>query len=89
MDSTNQETGGDQERESDGSANEHRSRTIQGECHDSESGELYALSVVLTATDSDDLATLPDRLSGVFESAGLECSVSLRSTSRAGDWDGR
>lgn len=88
MGSSNLEAGGGQEREPDGPQDPNRGKQIQGECHDPVTGELYAVGIVLTSTGPDNLASFEDGISGVFESAGLECSVSLRKASSLGAWDG-
>lgn len=85
---SNLEAGGGEERKPDGPQDPNRGKQIQGECHDAVTGELYAIGVVLTSTDPDNLATFEDGISGVFESAGLECRVSLRPLSGNGAWDG-
>lgn len=85
---SNLEEGGGQEREPNGPQDPNRGRIIQGECHDSVTGELYAVGIVLTSAGPDNLATFEDGISGVFESAGLECRVSLRQGSSLGAWDG-
>lgn len=88
MAESNLEAGGGQERQSDGPEDPNRGRTIQGECHDAVTGELYAVGIVLTSAGPDHLATFTDGISGVLESAGLECRVSLRPLSSIGAQDG-
>lgn len=85
---SNLEAGGGTEREPDGPKDPNRGRIIQGECHDAVTGELYAVGLVLTSTDPDNLATFEDGLSGVFVASGLECRVSLRQGSSLGAFDG-
>ncbi len=85
---SNLEAGGGQEREPDGPQDPNRGRQISGECHDPVTGELYAVGIVLTSAGPDNLATFADGISGLLESAGLECRVSLRPLGRPGAWDG-
>jgi len=76
------------ERQPSGPADPNRGRTIRGECHDAVTGELYAVSISLTSTGPDNLATFTNGVSGVFESLGLECSVALRPLSGQRAFDG-
>ena len=89
MASADQEATVDPQRESDSAPDPEGKRLLSGECRDPVTGVLYAFTFFLPTATADDLAAFPHVLHGIFESAGLECSVSLRSTSRAGDWDGR
>lgn len=88
MAGSNLEAGGGTEREPDGPQDPNRGKQIQGECHDAVTGELYAVGIVLTSAGPDNLATFSDGLSGLLESAGLECRVSLRPLGRGAAWDG-
>jgi len=88
MAGTDQQTGGkDQERESPGSSNEQDQVIIQGECHSTVDGQLYAVRLVFPGTAAHNLASLENVLSGVLELSGLECRVSLGPTSRGAAWD--
>lgn len=75
-------------RQPDGPADPNRGRTIRGECHDAVTGELYAVSVTVTSTGPDSIASFTNGISGVLESLGLECSVSLRPLSGQRAFDG-
>ena len=88
MGESNLEAGGGTQREPNGPQDPNRGRTICGECHDTVTGELYAVGIVLTSAGPDHLATFKDGISGVLESAGLECRVSLRPLSGNAAWDG-
>lgn len=77
-----------QERKPNSFANEEGKVIIQGECHNPINGLVYAVSFVFSPSETNDLSSFPDMLSGVSELSGLECSVSLRSTSSNAAWDG-
>ena len=88
MADTDPETSGDQEREQDGPQDPNRGREIRGECHDAVTGELYAVALTFSAAHAPDSPPLPDRISGVFKSAGLDCGVSVRRLGSETAFDG-
>ena len=88
MAGTDSQTSGHQKRESTGPENEHSGVILQGECHDTSNGLLYAVRLVFPAAAADDLASLEDVLRGVSQLLGHECSISLRKTSGSANWPG-
>lgn len=88
MAGTDRKKSEDQERQQDRLADPNRRRTIQGECHDPVTGVVYAVSIVVASTDSDDPPALENGVSWVLESPGLVGGLSLRSTGSDGAWDG-
>lgn len=79
---------GTAQRKPDGPQDPNRGRTIRGECHDSVTGELYAFALDVTSAGPDSIASFKNGISGVLESLGLECSVSLRPLGDERAWDG-
>lgn len=88
MAEANSQASGDQEREQDGAPDPEGKRLLSGECHDPVTGLLYAFTFFLPTAAADDPASFENRLHGVFVASGLECGVSLRTTSMPGDWAG-
>lgn len=78
----------DPQRQPNGPQDPNRGRTIQGECHDPVTGELYAVSIAVTSAGPDSIATFTNGISGIFESLGLDCSVQVRPLSGERAWDG-
>ena len=75
-------------RQPDGPQDPNRGRTIRGECHDAVTGELYAVDISIVGESADSIASFTHGISGILESAGLECRVSCRPLSGNRAWNG-